>query len=417
MIRVLFDARKARDFGIGRYILGLIRALCRRNDVEPLAVARTADRELFPEAVEVATCEAHHYSLEELLAVRRIIGRIGPDLFHAPHYVIPFFPPRATVVTIHDLMHLTRPEHDTAPKRLYARVMLRRAVRGAARIVAVSEATRADLVSFDPRSAAKMVVIPNGVEERFVNPVPAADLRGLREGLTVQTPYLLFLGNDKPHKNLPGLLDAFALFLRRRRDGPQLVLAGGDPGRLSRREQEAEVRGIAANVKDLGIVPDDDVPALVAGAALLILPSFAEGFGLPVLEAQAAGVPVVCSDIPALRETAGEAAVFVDPAAPSSIAEGIETVLGNETVRTSLREKGRARARQFTWDKAASRTVEIYRDVLGKVSKATPLDEAPGQREGPAVHSPFKEMRPDGGRTTGGDIEPETSAGDAERSS
>ena len=256
--RVLLDARKARDFGIGTYIRGLLGGLAGLDRFALQALVLPGDETLFPTGVTTTACAAAHYSFGELVAVRRAISAAKPDLFHAPHYVVPLFPPRATVVTIHDLMHLTRPEHATPAKRAYARWMIGRALRLSARVIAVSEATKKEILAFGPSLGGKVEVIPNGVREEFFG----------REEKNAGAPYLLFLGNDKPHKNLDGLLAAFAR-LRVSFPSLSLVLAGVAPGRVR-----------AEGVHALGFVPDADVPALVAGARALVLPSFAEGFGL-----------------------------------------------------------------------------------------------------------------------------------------
>src|ERR1019366_2663638 len=156
--RVLLDARKARDFGIGTYIRGLLSGLAGPDRFPPQALVLPGDETLFPASVTTTACAAAHYSFGELVAVRRAISAAKPDLFHAPHYVVPFFPPRATVVTIHDLMHLTRPEHATPAKRAYARWMIGRALRLSARVIAVSEATKREILAFGPEWSGKAEV-------------------------------------------------------------------------------------------------------------------------------------------------------------------------------------------------------------------------------------------------------------------
>ena len=362
MTRVLLDARKARDYGIGRYIVGLIGAFARRGGFDLAAAILPGDEDLLPDGVRPVLCRAGHYTPGELVAVRGAIGRVRPDLFHAPHYVVPLFPPRATVVTIHDLMHLHRPEHASLPRRAYARWMVGRATRLAARVIAVSEATKKEILAFGPEHSGKVEVIPNGVDERFylegeernaaARRVPAPLFRLP----SFEGPYLLFLGNDKPHKNLDGLLAAWSV-LRRTRPGLSLVLAGVGPG-----------RALPEGAKAPGFVPDAELPALVAGARLVVLPSLAEGFGLPVAEAMAAGTPVACSDLPALREVAGDAASYFDPHDVTSIARAMAELLGDEGRRDLLRRRGRERASALTWDAAGERTARLYRDVLMEIS-------------------------------------------------
>jgi glycosyltransferase involved in cell wall biosynthesis len=357
--RVLLDARKARDFGIGRYVLGLLAGLARRGEFELSAAVLPGDETLLPPGVSPVVCAAGHYTLRELLAVRSVLRRVRPDLFHAPHYVVPLSPPAATVVTLHDLMHLHRPEHGSLVRRTYARTMIRRAARLAARVIAVSEATRRELIALLPSIAGRAVTIPNGVDRRFFEggrgtPSPAS--RGK---------YLLFLGNDKPHKNLENLLGAF-VSLRREMPELELLLAGVAPSRPG-----------PPGARALGFVPDAAVAPLLAGACALVLPSFAEGFGLPVAEAMAAGTPVACSDLPALRETAGEAALYFDPHDVASIARTVGTLLDDEATRERLRNFGRDRAASLTWDAAAERTSALYREVLAEVARGSGGTEKP----------------------------------------
>ncbi|MFI5198500.1 MAG: glycosyltransferase family 4 protein [Thermoanaerobaculia bacterium] len=371
---VLVDARKARDFGIGTYIRGLLGGLARLDRFALQALVLPGDEALFPPGVTTTVCASAHYSFGELVAVRRAISAAKPDLFHAPHYVVPFFPPRATVVTIHDLMHLSRPEHRAPAKRAYARWMMGRALRLSARVIAVSEATKKEILAFGPSLRLKVEVVPNGVEEKFflegkdrngsARRVPAAlsSILPFEESSS----YILFLGNDKPHKNLDGLLAAWPRLLAAHPD-LSLVLAGVEPGRT-----------LPQGAKAVGWVPEKDVPRLVAGARALVLPSFAEGFGLPVLEAQAAGTPVACSDLPALREAAGDAAVFFDPHDVTSIAEALGVLLGDEEKKEFLRKRGRERAAQFTWTRTAERTAGIYDSVLHPFKEKTPAPE-PGR--------------------------------------
>jgi glycosyltransferase involved in cell wall biosynthesis len=365
MTNVLLDARKARDFGIGRYVLGLLGALARRGEFRLSAVVFREDAGLLPDGVTPVVSAAGPYTARELVAVRGAIARVKPDLFHAPHYVAPLFPPRATVVTIHDLMHLSRPEHATVPKRAYAKWMIGRAVRLAARIITVSEATRRELAVFDRRAEAKTVVIPNGVGERFHPEIPAAERDRVRRAHRVKGPFILFLGNDKPHKNLAGLLDAFGAVMKTNED-VRLVLAGGSSDRAGARGLRIAERKLSAHILDLGIVPDADIPALLAEARALVQPSFTEGFGLPVLEAQAVGTPVACSNRGGLPEAAGDAAVFFDPEDRQAIVTAIQKVLGDEGLRASLRSKGLARAPAFTWERVAEQTSAVYREVLGR---------------------------------------------------
>ncbi len=361
-LRVALDARKLRDFGIGTYVRGLLGAAAARGEHELVAIVKSGDVSLLPEGVEAIPCDAAGYSLAELVAVRRALSRAGCDVFHAPHYVVPLLPPRATVVTIHDLIHLKRPEHGTLAKRLYATTMLRRALRAARVVLTVSEAVRGDLAAFAPEHAGKVRAVPNGVERRFLDPVPGEDIARVRLASGLDGPYVLFLGNDKPHKNLDGLIAAFGR-VGRAGLSHRLVLAGGAPERREARLAAARAAGIADRLVDLGVLPDADVVPLLAGASALAMPSFLEGFGLPVLEAQAVGTPVVCSDRGGLPEAAGDAALLASPDDPDAFGDALVRLLTDADLAARLSARGRERARAFTWDAAFAQVAVAWRDA------------------------------------------------------
>lgn len=361
-LRVALDARKLRDFGIGTYVRGLLGAAAARGEHDLVALVRPGDAPFLPPGVEAVTCEAAEYSFREPAGVRRALARTRFDVFHAPHYVVPLFPPAATVVTIHDLIHLKRPEHATLPKRLYATTMLRRALRSARVVLTVSEAVRRDLAELSPGHERKVRAVPNGVAPRFLAPFDAAAVERLRRSRGLDAPYVLFLGNDKPHKNLPGLLEAFAR-LEEHGLPHRLVLAGGAPERREARRAAAAAAGIEDRLVDLGVVPDEEVVPLLTGASALAMPSFLEGFGLPVLEAQAVGTPVVCSDRGGLPEAGGDAALYADLDDPAALAETLRHLLTDATLAARLSARGRERARLFTWDATFEKVAAAWRDA------------------------------------------------------
>lgn len=361
-LRVALDARKLKDFGIGTYVRGLLGAAAARGEHDLVALVATGDDGLLPPGVEAIRCDAPGYSLAELVLVRRALTRARCDVFHAPHYVVPLFPPRATVVTVHDLIHMKRPEHASVVKRTYATTMLGRALRAARVVLTVSEAARRDLADFAPGHAGKLRVVPNGVEARFLAGIPPDEVERVRRAAGLENPYVLFLGNDKPHKNLEGALTAFARVAAAGLPH-RLVLAGGAPERRESRAAAAEAAGLGGRLVDLGVVPEADVAPLLAGAAALAMPSFLEGFGLPVLEAQAVGTPVVCSDRGGLPEAAGDAAVVVRLEEPGALAEGLLRVLTDPGLAGRLSARGRERARGFTWDAAFEKVAAAWRDA------------------------------------------------------
>lgn len=336
-MRIAIDARKIADFGIGTYIRGLLQGLVslgRGDEIVALVEPGTA----VPDDVEAFPLTSPHYSVRELFGIGRAAARSGAQVLHSPHYVTPFTP-LPLVVTIHDLIHLHQPQRNpVAP--LYARWMLRRAVRRADRVLTVSGAVRDELLAELRADAARIVVTPNGVDAWAAPSAP--DGR-----------YFLFTGNDKPHKNVDGLVAAFAL-VRREEPDARLVVAGAPFDRFAG----------APGVELAGFVSDASLASLRAGATALVMPSHEEGFGLPAAEAMAAGTPVITSMAGALLEVTGDAALHADARDPRRLAEAMLRVLRDDVLRATLRERGRVRAREFSWRSCAEKTREAYEAAL-----------------------------------------------------
>jgi glycosyltransferase involved in cell wall biosynthesis len=273
-------------------------------------------------------------------------------------------------VTIHDIIHLLYPQflpHRTAV--LYARYMIRRALTRADRIITVSHNTRSDLVNYFRVPASRIEVIYNGVSPRFRAPVSAEEEERVLSKLGIRIPYLLFLGGEKPHKNVQNVIRAFAKARRERSLPHSLVLAGPMPANPARMDALISALQVSDAVIRPGIIEEEDLPALYAGAEAFLYPTLYEGFGLPVVEAMAAGTPVLTSSTSALQEIAGGHACLVNPMDVDAIAGGIVTLATDEEVRIRYAELGRKRALDFSWDRAAARTLEVYAAALQTARK------------------------------------------------
>jgi alpha-1,3-rhamnosyl/mannosyltransferase len=287
------------------------------------------------------------------------------DLFHATHYVLPPLARGQAVVTIHDIIHLLYPQF--LPSRLahvYARVMIRRALARAKRIITVSYNSKRDLVDYFGVPPARIDVIYNGVSPRFRPDVPAEERAAAAAKYGVTPPYLLFLGGEKPHKNVQGVVRAFAEALRKADLPHLLVLAGPPPRSAARLDALIAALDLTDRVVRPGPAAEEDLPGLVAGADALLYPTLYEGFGLPVVEGMACGTPVLTSATSALQEIAGGYAYLVDPMDVDAIARGIVALATDAKVRADFRELGRKRALDFSWDKAAERTLAVYAAAL-----------------------------------------------------
>ncbi|HEV8675286.1 MAG TPA: glycosyltransferase family 1 protein [Methylomirabilota bacterium] len=365
-MRVGLDARKLYDFGIGTHIQGLLGEFAALGVPEELVVYAPPDGgrpAALAEARGLAwrTESAPPYSLAELWRLALAARRDRVQVFHAPHYVCPPLLPCPAVVTIHDLIHLRFPTHRSLLAPIYARVMLRLAVRRAARLITVSESTRRDLAERLGARPEQVRVIPNGVAPQFRPAADPAAVAAELAALGATPPYLLFVGNPLPHKNLPRLLEAFAMLPV---EVGRLVVAGVGPAARPVVAAAIEARGLGARVLVFAPLGADVLPRLYQGATALVCPSLWEGFGLPALEAMACGTPVLAADRGGLAEVVGDAGVLVDPTNVDALREGMYNLAVQEPLRAALRAAGLARARAFSWRQAADATVGVYREAL-----------------------------------------------------
>ncbi len=297
------------------------------------------------------------------------LKRSGAALLHAPAYVAPWRVPIPYVLTIYDVIALRFPEFCKPLNVAHYRRLMPRSARNAARVIAPSESTKRDIVQLLNVPGERVRVIPLGVAGQFRPPEEPDAARELRRRLNLPERYILYVGNFEPKKNLRQLIEVFADARRSGRVTARLVLAGRKAWHDSELHHAIRRHRLTELVTLLPDFPDADLPALYAGASLFVFPSRTEGFGLPPLEAMACGTPVVASRAGALPEVVADAGLLVSPDRPGELSAAMEKTLGNEFLRRRLRELGLARAKQFTWERTARRTAEVYAEVLGTTPK------------------------------------------------
>jgi glycosyltransferase involved in cell wall biosynthesis len=300
--------------------------------------------------------------LGEQLLLPRLAARAGVDLIHSLASTAPMRGRFARVVTIHDLIYARFPEAHAGLRDRGMRVLVPGAARRSDRVIADSQNTREDLQELLGVAPEKIDVVPLGVgaSRRGVEPTGEGELRerlqlGSRE-------VVLSLSAKRPHKNLRALLDALAELPREQR--PMLVLPGYATEHEAELREHARARGVQDDVRFPSWVSAQELEGLWSLARVFVYPSLYEGFGLPVLEAMARGVPVACSNASSLPEVAGDAALMFDPHSPAQIAVALERLLSDATLRDELRERGLARAGEFTWQRTARLTLESYARAL-----------------------------------------------------
>jgi len=366
-IRLGLDARKLTDYGIGTYLRHLLAGLAERSDIELTLVVRSGHEQraqlLAPEARIVSTSAAG-YTLAEHIAVPASLWGEKLDLVHVPHYVVPALLTHPIVVTVHDMIQLFYPP---ARRRmlalLYVRTMLRTAIRRARRVITVSRAARTDLVQLLGTDPGLLSVVLNGVDPELAERPPREDLEELRSLHALRPPLILVVGNDKPHKNVEMVLRAFHLAVRHHRIPGQLVMVGG-PALGSRLAERARRLGLGDRVRLLGRVPRHDLACLYHLSSVLLHVALYEGFGLPVLEAMRAELPVVTSNLGAMRELGEGAARLVNPLDVYEVAAALEKVLVDDPLRQRMVAAGRRKADKLPWEATVEATVAIYRQAL-----------------------------------------------------
>jgi glycosyltransferase involved in cell wall biosynthesis len=365
MPTIAIDARKYSDFGIGIYIQNLVSSLSGLNTSHRFVLyVPVADRGkvTLPANWEERGTRYGKYSAGEFMLYGRQIRSEEVDLFHEPHYTLPLGLRGRSVVTIHDLIHLKLPQYFTSLQRGYARMMIGHAVRNAGAVIAVSTKTKEDIVEMFRVREERVTVIHNGINASFQR-LEEAVIRQFRQELGLRCPYVLFVGNVKPHKNVATLLKAFSR-LRQRYPDLRLVFAGGKCfGDQSLSLLARELR-IVDYILDLGQIEGRELLGVYNAAEMLILPSYYEGFGFPVLEAMACGVPTVISNGGSLPEVAGDASMICDPFEPDSFVQAMETLLTDSSRRTELVSRGKERVSHFSWQEAAKQTLNAYERVL-----------------------------------------------------
>jgi glycosyltransferase involved in cell wall biosynthesis len=356
--------------GMEVYARRLIEALVKqRPDLEltafinrNAAAQRGPWNELVPSVtVPVNSRNRAAWVLADQFLLPPMAARKKVDLLHSVANLAPAWGPYRRLLTVHDLIHRTFPDAHEGMKAKALSVVMPAGFRRSHRLIAISQATRDDLVNLFHEPPEKIDVIPQGVGEPHPElAVPEAELRAqLNAG---ERPIALSLSAKRPHKNLPRLLDALGLIPAERR--PLLVIPGYHTWHEDELRDQARRLGIEGDVRFLGWVSGAEVEGLYAASALFAFPSLYEGFGLPVLEAMQRGVPVACADRTSLPEVAGDAALLFDPERPDQIAAAIERLLSDEPERERLIQEGLARAAQFTWDETARLTIESYERTL-----------------------------------------------------
>jgi len=370
-LRIVFDVRRVQDFGIGTYIRGLLHALAALDRSDDYILVALPDDEgafagLPPNFQTVVYRQTDAYSLNHL-AFPVFLHRLAPSVVHIPLNQVPLFMREPYVVTIHDMASLLF--GTGSGMRMQARrFLLRRGLLRAKRIMAVSEATRRDVHDALGIPADRIRLAYNAPNPEFFRPAPAGRARNILERYQIDYPFLLYAGNIRPQKNIPRLVEAFAVAREHLSRHPvyrdlHLIVIGDEISQYPSVRRAVIQSRVEKVVRFLGFVPFEALRVFFDSAALFVFPSLYEGFGLPPLEAMATGTPVVASNVSSLPEVLGDAALLVNPEKVFEIARAIQDALLDDDLRCELIAKGKAQAARYSWDRTARDVLEVYREA------------------------------------------------------
>lgn len=371
-LKVAFDARELtaehKPAGIARYIHSLFTALAETGEARLTALCDPVERPPFHGEKNIETLILPKVgggkwgrTLWERFRWGALIDRLGVEVFHSTAHLSPGPMKTPMVLTVHDATNFLFPHWYPWTNRVNRSIQLRRGVRLARRIIAVSESTRRDVCRLFPEALEKTEVIHEAVEPMFK---PASDVSREQLGLNFDEPFLFWVGTFSPRKNLLTLLRAMDILRQRGRWYP-LVLAGQRGWKDSEVFQFVREKNLERFVHHLGYVERERLPLLYSACDLFVFPSFYEGFGLPVLEAMACGAAVLAANASSMPEIVPLADMLFDPGSPEELAEKIQWVMDNNSIRDRLCQAGLAWAKEFSWNKAARETLEVYREVVG----------------------------------------------------
>ncbi len=382
-LRVAIDVRRIGDFGIGTHIRNLVHSLdrlARENHYllvtnEPAAPALAALGSNF----ERVHFNPPAHSLARRAAFAWFLRRLRADVYHVPLNTVPLAMPRPYIVTVHDMSSLIYPERRTRGMHLWR---YERGLRRANRVIAVSEATRRDIEDVLGIPSDRIRVIYNAPDPAFrraERPVVASaggdsearyppEMEHTLDRYQINFPFLLYAGTIRPQKNIPRMIEAFSIVRQELENNPvyqglKLIIIGDEISRAPEVRRAVIQSRVEHAVRFLGFVPIDTLRVFYQAASVFVFPSLYEGFGLPPLEAMACGTPVVSSALSSLPEVVGDAAVIVNPENVFDIARGVREALLDETLRSTLVERGFEQVRRFDWLRTAGAVVDAYREA------------------------------------------------------
>jgi glycosyltransferase involved in cell wall biosynthesis len=341
--------------GIARYTINILKNILNIDKTNRYTLLITDKypykNDILADNLSYLSMKSHFVSLSEPFELYNVIKNQKYDIFHSPSFIPPFYSRRPFIMTLHDMNHLI---NSGLSRRMYYKFIISPYVRKAKRIITVSELSKSEICRAFGLENKRVLVIYNGVEERF-RPVEYGNLDGIKKRYNLPEKFILSIGNERAYKNIKTLLKAMNKVVKEY----SLVLNLYPEGSI---EKETIQSGLADRVHFIGHVDDRDLPLIYNAASVFVFVSLNEGFGLPPLEAMASGCPAVVSNTSSLPEICGDGAYYVDPNDEISISSGINKVIQDLELRSTLIRKGLGRAKLFSWERAARQLLSLYQE-------------------------------------------------------
>lgn len=376
-MRIGIDARFIRSAGVERYYNELIRHLSLIDDENQYVIYYPSIDYLNRHKTKKHNFRSHVlpapvFGVKEHLLLNYRIIKDKLDVFHATNYwVVPVAGPCPIVATAHDACYKSHPELITSQARIYASFMLPYALKKSSVIITVSEFSRKEIIRYFPETQKKLIVTYNGINNKF-HPVNDSDrISEVKNKYSLNGRYILYVGSIKKNKNIMLLIKAFKMLAPELKKKHRLLIAGKPVPGCERDYEEAKNISKDENISFTGFIEDEDLPAIYAGSTAFVFPSHYEGFGIPLVEAMACGVPVLTSNIPVMSEVCGKGALYFDPYSADELKHLIERVIVDNDLRESLSKEGLEQSKKFSWKATAEKTLEVYMKVYAEKGRCS----------------------------------------------
>ncbi len=375
--RTILNPRLGERAGVGHYTYYLVKHLL-KNDKKNEYVLFFDYRLMDVTEFKQKNVKLKHFPFSQYqrylpftyshMLISAALIKEGLNIYHSPANVIPLTYPKTSVITVHDLAIYKKPEWFPRGQKFSTKLLVPRSLKKADQIIAVSRATKRDIIKLFKIKPEKIKIVYEGVGMKKIKEGKKPDIF---KKYRLKNKYIIFLGTIEPRKNLVGLINAYSKLIKKKKfENYDLVLAGAEGWKYDQIFKTIEKNGLGDRVKFLGYVSHNEKIDLMKRAEIFVFPSFYEGFGLPLLEAISLGVPAISSSISSMPEVAGKSVIYINPESEEAILKAMVKILSSSKLRKKMKLLGIEQARGFDWDKCAKETIKIYEKLGAKKEKS-----------------------------------------------